>query len=122
MENNKSDYFVKGEQHRLKYRYPSAFRYFVKGAEKGCDKCQLALGMFYRWGVTVERDCKKAVELWDKSSKQGNGEATYRLARAYDKGFGVEQDYEKGQQLFKKAYKQGCKNAKIYIGNTFNKK
>ena len=121
MENNKSDYFVKGEQHRLKYRYSLATSDFVKGAEKGCDKCQLALGMFYRWGVTVERDCKKAVELWDKSSKQGNGEATYQLAQAYNKGFGVEQDYEKGQELFKKAYKQGYEFAKHWIGNTINK-
>ena len=122
MENNKSDYFVKGEQHRLKYRYSLATSDFVKGCYNECDKCQLALGMFYRWGICVEQDYEKAVELWDESSKQGNGEATYQLAQAYDNGWGVIKDYEKGQQLFKKAYKQGCKNAKIYIGNKTNKK
>ena len=121
MENNKSDYFVKGEQHRLKYRYSLATSDFVKGCYNECDKCQLALGMFYRWGIYVEQDYEKAVELWDESSKQGNGEATYQLARAYDNGWGVIKDYEKGQELFKKAYKQGYEFAKHWIGNTFNK-
>ena len=122
MENNKSDYFVKGEQHRLKYRYSLATSDFVKGCYNECDKCQLALGIFYEYGIYVEQDYEKAVMLWDESSKQGNGEATYQLAQAYDNGWGVIKDYEKGQQLFKKAYKQGCKNAKIYIGNKTNKK
>ena len=68
--NNKSDYFVKGEQHRLKYRYSLATSDFVKGYYKGCDKCQLALGIFYEYGIYVEQDYEKAVELWEKSSKQ----------------------------------------------------
>ena len=121
MENNKSDYFVKGEQHRLKYRYSLATSDFVKGCYNECDKCQLALGIFYEYGIYVEQDYEKAVMLWEESSKQGNGEATYQLAQAYNKGFGVEQDYEKGQELFKKAYKQGYEFAKHWIGNTFNK-
>ena len=118
--NNKSDYFVKGEQHRLKYRYSLATSDFVKGYYKGCDKCQLALGIFYQNGVTVEKDYKKAVELWEKSSKQGNGKATYKLAKAIDEGRGFEQDYEKGQQLFKKAYEQGYKFAKDRIDDKSN--
>ncbi len=122
--NNKPDdckWFKWGEQMRLGYYYTSAFYNFKEGDKEGCDKCQLALGIFYQHGVTVEQDYKKAVELWGKSSKQGNGEATYKLAKAYDEGRGVEQDYEKGQQLFKKAYEQGYKFAKYRIDDKSNK-
>ena len=115
MENNKSDYFVKGEQHRLKYRYSLATSDFVKGCYNECDKCQLALGIFYEYGIYVEQNYKKAVELWEKSFEQGNIEATYRLAQAYNNGWGVIKDYEKGQQLFEKAYEQGCLDAERYI-------
>ena len=41
--NNKFDYFEMGKKHMLKGYDKVAFRYFIKGAEKGCDKCQLVL-------------------------------------------------------------------------------
>ena len=80
--NNKPDdckWFKWGEQMRLGYYYTSAFYNFKGGDKEGCDKCQLALGIFYQNGVTVEQDYKKGQQLFKKAYEQGYKFAKYRI-------------------------------------------
>ncbi len=65
----------------------------------------------YYLGQGVKRNYKKAAELFQKSSKQGNIEAQYNLGNMYVYGRGVKQDRIKAYQYWMKAAKMGHINA-----------
>tara|TARA_Y100001934_G_C12081515_1_gene644955 strand:- start:51 stop:824 length:774 start_codon:yes stop_codon:yes gene_type:complete len=54
-------------------------KWWRKAADLGDANGQLQLGILYLNGKGVEKDEKKAVELWTKAAKQGNGDAAMLL-------------------------------------------
>ena len=55
--------------------------------------------MYYN-GEGVKQDYFKAIELWQKASKQRNARAQYNLGVMYAKGQGVRQNYTKAKEYF----------------------
>jgi TPR repeat protein len=54
-------------------------KWWQKVADLGDANGQLQLGILYSEGTGVEKDETKAVELWTKAAKQGNGDAALLL-------------------------------------------
>lgn len=84
-------------------QYDKAVPKLRAAADKGHRKAQYRLGMCYKEGYSVQKDRKKAVELFMKSAKQDYAKAQYQLGRAYLKGKGVAADQTKAKTWLKKA-------------------
>lgn len=84
-------------------QYDKAVPKLRAAADKGHRKAQYRLGMCYKEGYSVQKDRKKAVELFLKSAKQDYAKAQYQLGRAYLKGKGVAADQTKAKIWLKKA-------------------
>ena len=61
----------------------------------------------YEDGRGVEKDDKKAVELYFKSAEQGNSFGQYYLGLMYQYGRGVEKDLKKAIEWYSKSAEQG---------------
>ena len=55
----------------------------------------------------LQKDMRKALELYTEAAELGSLDALYNLGISYDHGEGVEVDEEKGVEFFKKAAMQG---------------
>lgn len=66
---------------------------------------------YYRGEYSGERDYKKAFELYEKASSQGDKYAQLMLGECYLYGNGVEQSYEKAFDIFTKLAEKGYKPA-----------
>lgn len=84
-------------------QYDKAVPKLRAAADKGHRKAQYRLGMCYKEGYSVQKDRKKAVELFMKSAKQDYAKAQFQLAKAYLKGKGVPADQAKAKTWLKKA-------------------
>lgn len=84
-------------------QYDKAVPKLKAAADKGHKKAQYRLGMCYKEGYSVEKDRKKAFELFQLSAKQDYAKAQYQLGRAYLKGKGVAADQTKAKSWLKKA-------------------
>lgn len=76
-------------------------------AEKGDDKAQNTVGIWYYKGEHFSQDYKKAVQWWLRSMKQGNTSAMANLAKCYLRGQGVSTDSTRAAGLIKRAIKGG---------------
>jgi len=84
-------------------QYDKAVPKLKAAADKGHRKAQYRLGMCYKEGYGVQKDRKKASELFLKSAKQDYAKAQYQLAKAYVKGKGVPADEAQAKSWIKKA-------------------
>ena len=76
------------------------------------------LGAKYLHGrLGLQKDARKAVELWTEAAELGSIEALYNLGVAYDRGVGVQQDKAKGIQFWRKAAMQGCVESRNNLGH-----
>jgi len=100
----------KNEDVSWKKKEQEAFELFKLAADRGNPYAQLILGDCYERGMGVQKDCEKAVQLYQLSADQGEkrgAEALYNLAVRYQSGKGgVSQDYEKALELYKLAANQ----------------
>ena len=55
----------------------------------------------------MQKDTRKAVELWTEAAELGSIDALYNLGDAYRRGQGVQQDEAKADELWEKAAIQG---------------
>ena len=83
------------------------------------------LGQKYvRGGPGLQKDARRAVELWTEAAELGSIEALYNLGVAYYIGEGVQVDRAKGAEYYKKAAMQGHvqsrNNLGCYEGNKGN--
>ncbi|EJK46081.1 hypothetical protein THAOC_35274, partial [Thalassiosira oceanica] len=78
----------------------------------------LFLGNKYFFGeLGLQKDMRKAVELWTKAAELGSIGALFELGNAYDNGDGVEEDNAKAAQFWTKAAIQGHVLARTNLGN-----
>jgi TPR repeat protein len=52
-------------------------------AEQGDAEAQNSLGVFYSFGIGVDRDEREAVKWFLKAAEQGHSDAQHRLGQAY---------------------------------------
>ena len=76
-----------------------------------------SLGLkYYFGGLGLQKDAKKAVELWTKAAELGSIRSLYNLGIAYSKGDGVEVDKAKCIQFWTKAAMQGHVESRHNLG------
>lgn len=68
----------------------------------------------------VQKDYKKAVELYKQAADNGFSEAEFRLALLYEKGWGVEKDEAKAFAYYLKAAEQGDPSSQNNVGLYYN--
>ena len=78
----------------------TAFQLAKAARDKGHLKGSTA-GHCYMHGLGVERNPKKAVELWTEAAKAGSFSILTDLALCYEQGLGVEADLEKAAEFYK---------------------
>ena len=75
------------------------------------------LGLNYYYGkLGLQKDMRKAVELWTEAAELGSTEALYSLGVAYSLGEGVQQDMAKAAEFYTKAATQGHVEARNNLG------
>jgi hypothetical protein len=93
--------------------YAKAVPKLKAAAAKGHKKAQYRLGQCYKEGYGVEKDRKKAFELFLKSAQQGYAKAEYQVGKAYLKGKGVPADEKKAKTWLKRAVSHKKKGPEI---------
>ena len=85
-------------------------------AEKGNQKAQYNLGMFYARGMGVKQDLAEAVKWYRKAAEQGEAGAQFHLGMCYSTGEGVEKDGKEAVKWYRKAAEQGVAQAVYSLG------
>ena len=80
---------------------------------------QVALGERYLIGNIVEKNAKKAVELFEKAANQNNDVGLYKLGKCYKEGIGVPMDKGKALSLFEKSANKGNTSAMLAVSNMY---
>ena len=80
---------------------------------------QIALGERYLSGNVVDKDEKKAVELFEKAANQNSDMGMLKLADCYKKGVGVTQDNAKAFSLYEKSANMGNTDAMIALSDMY---
>lgn len=80
---------------------------------------QISLGERYLNGNVVEKDVKKAVELFEKAANQNSDIGMLKLATCYKNGIGVEQDNARALSLFEKSANKGNTDAMIAVSDMY---
>lgn len=87
--------------------YPGILRYLKIGADAGYPNSEYTLGKLYAEGVGVEKDDRRAAELFLSSSIKGFAKAQYNLGKVYRDGTGMPQDEELSIFWFAQAAERG---------------
>ena len=104
-------YYIFEEKGRPNLRQGIEYAKFA--VYRGGEQAMNTLGLCYEEGVGVEKDGKKAFELFSQAVKNGaSGFAEHHLARCYRKGIGTEIDLEKAEAFEKLAIEHGVKPKK----------
>ena len=75
------------------------------------------LGHKYYFGqLGLEKNARRAVELWTEAAELGSGEALFKLGSAYYHGNGVQEDKAKAIQIWTKAAMQGHVDSRNNLG------
>ena len=85
-------------------------------AEKGNQKAQYNLGMFYARGMGVRQDLAEAAKWYRKAAEQGEAGAQFHLGMCYSNGEGVEKDGAEAVKWYRKAAEQGVAQAVYSLG------
>lgn len=97
------------EYYKAKKNKEQVFYWVQEFAKQNNDYAQNALGVMYLYGINVEYNPKRAIELFELADKQNNAEAQYNLSMIYANGMGVPKDTKLAEQWRKKACNNGFK-------------
>ncbi|EJK58415.1 hypothetical protein THAOC_21462, partial [Thalassiosira oceanica] len=64
----------------------------------------------------LQKDSRRAVELWTEAAELGSVEALYNLGLAHERGDGVKQDKAKGVEFWTKGAMQGHDRSRYNLG------
>ena len=71
---------------------------------------------FFFGQLGLQKDARRAVELWTEAAELGSGEALFNLCDSYLKGDGVQEDKAKGVRLLEKAAMRGHVESRNNLG------
>ncbi|EJK76503.1 hypothetical protein THAOC_01729, partial [Thalassiosira oceanica] len=72
---------------------------------------------FFFGELGLQKDMRRAVELWTEAAELGSIDALFDLGNAYFNGDGVQEDKGKAAELYKKAAMQGHVECRYSLGN-----
>jgi TPR repeat protein len=107
------DLYKEGDALYEAKKYEQAIPKLNAAANKGYKKAQYKLGKCYKEGHGVEKDRKKATQLFMKAAQQGYAKAEYEVAKAYLKGKGTAADEKKARLWLKRALAHENKGPEI---------
>lgn len=114
------NYYDLGEEFYDKEDYVSAVECYRKGAELNDAACINALGYCYEFGVVVEKDNLKALELYKKAAEAGLLKGIMNVASSYGRGMsGVPKDEEQSFAWYLKAAEMGDAEAQYLLGQRY---
>ena len=88
-------------------------------ADKKDPEAINSLGKDYYYGMLgLQKDTRKAFELYTEAAERGSLEALYNLGIAYELGEGVEQDETKSTEFYKEAAMRGHVDSRHNLGCT----
>ncbi|KEO52909.1 tetratricopeptide repeat protein [Thioclava pacifica] len=97
-------------------QYQVAIENWEPLSEQGDARAQASLGLMYAKGLGVERDDKRAIQLFRLSAEQGFVDAQYYLGIGYRNGLGVPRDDWVAGLWFRRAADQGHAKASAVLG------
>ena len=71
---------------------------------------------YYHGELGLQKDMRRAVELFTEAAELGSIDATYTLGILYDRGYGVEKDTAKAVKFYEIASMEGCVEARHNLG------
>lgn len=92
---------------RAESDFPVILRYLKIGSDAGYPNSEYTLGKLYAEGVGVERDERRAAELFLSASIKGFAKAQYNLGKVYRDGRGMNRDEELSIFWFLEAAERG---------------
>ncbi len=81
----------------------NAVLWYRKAADNGYRKANVKLALLYMEGDGVEKDQRKAFEMFQTEADAGSSWAKYNVAMCYKNGTVVQKDIDKAVQLFKQS-------------------
>lgn len=93
--------------------YTTAFKWWLKAADKGYAVAQYSVGMCYEYGYGVSKNDEEAVKWFRKAAEQGYAPSQNVMGYYYYK---EEKDLNKAFEWFEKAAKQGDAEAQLKVG------
>ena len=99
--------FKEGGEAYLRGDYEAAAAEFIPLAERGDHRAMYAIGSMYAAGHGVEKDLKKAFELFSEAALNGRADAMYKLGLMYEQGQGVKKSNKKALRYYQKSAKKG---------------
>lgn len=127
--NNYATYCL-GLEYRNKQEFEKAFEHYGRAKRNEAFYPELTIGLCYYFGVGVQKDRLKALELFNKiaephATQYEVDEANYWIGKIYLEGEVVEKDINKARQYFELADRDGdhrsAQELLIVIGRTFKK-
>lgn len=88
-------------------------------AAKGDAEAETDLGYMYQYGITYQKDEKRALELYEQAIAQGYAPAETALGVLYVQGDSIPNDYAKAVTLFEAGMKQGDPNGGCDLGRMY---
>ena len=113
--------FEEGGAAYMRGDYETAAAEFIPLAERGDHRAMYALGSMYSSGQGVEKNLKKAFELFNEAAKNGRADAMYKLGIMYEEGIEVEKNYKKALRLYQKSSKKGYPLSQYRFGLMYEK-
>ncbi len=113
-ENKKMNYFNEARKYQLKGAYEIAYSYYLKGLNETNDpKCAYGVALFHKRGYFVEKDEKKADELFNtaferlQTADESDADAMLILSFFYANGFATEENLDKFKEYTRKSAEAG---------------
>lgn len=121
---NITQYTSNGQSSEFVFPYAASDRQFqIEQVLKSYDLTrasdQIALGERYLNGNVVDKNEKKAVELFEKATNQNSDIGMLKLARCYKKGIGVAQNNAKAISLYERASNMGNTEAMLDLSDIY---
>ena len=119
-----TQYGTDGESATFSYPYAANDRQFqidllLKKHDMTKSSDLVALGTRYLNGDIVDKDERKAVELFEKAANKNSDIGMAKLAACYKKGVGVAQDNAKAFSLYERAADMGNTDAMIALSDMY---
>ena len=119
-----TEYNSHGHKSSFKFPYaandkPFQIKLLLKNYDLNKASDQVALGERYLTGDIVDKDEKKAVELFEKAANQNNVIGMLKLAECYRKGSGVAHDDSKALSLYERAGNLGNTDAMMVLSDMY---
>ncbi len=99
--------FKEGGEAYKRGDFAAAAAEFMPLAERGDHRAMYALGSMYAAGQGVDKDLKKAYELFFEAAQNGRVDAMYKLGLMYEEGLGIQKNYDKALRYYRKSAQKG---------------